>query len=561
MRTKKQIIKSYLELLNQEKKLNYSEQDINNKVDDEETFNLLEKHLLEELYATEEHKKQTISTERAFMLWCKIVHFQDIKTGRHIYNSFVRKQFYIVEHHKNVCYMAHRGSGKTFFLALYLSFKMFLLDYIDVCYSTNTPAQKRKFFRSFRNLIDINELALEKKDVGGVKRKDVPWGQEEVEYNKSLLEGTTIGTTPRGGQYNIVAVDDILREDRKYTYEYTINYVQGTLKPTTYSKKARYIILGTPQDNDDIFHVLMNDNVDRNNRPIGRVVTGRISASGYYSDIFPAILDEKKKIVLIPEIWDYDSLMREKASIGDIRFNREMMCRCQHFSNSLISSSLFRSCCDEEFRILRKGEQGKKYIIAVDSATSDAPTADFCAMTVWEDDSVKGKFILRHLFHEKGVPITDPELGEHDQTNILYNLWKSFNNALVVIEKNNAGVALLQSFQALCNSKQQSPEIIEHYTHTQTSKNLGKAQDVINYIEDGLKSGKIAFPSNSDDDITMETLDKVKTEHRNFGVKKGKSGEKYEALAGHDDILDSCVCAWKFRGDNPDTVPFALVFD
>ena len=40
----------------------------------------------------------------------------------------------------------------------------------------------------------------------------------------------------------------------------------------------------------------------------------------------------------------------------------------------------------------------------------------------------------------------------------------------------------------------------------------------------------IVFPSNPEDNLTVDTLEKVKTEHLNFGVRKGKSGEKYEAI-------------------------------
>ncbi len=570
MRTKAQIIKDYLILLNEEKGWNYSDEKIKELLSSKDEVAALQKLLDDELYSTEEiiikdpifgTLKQTINTERAFYIFCKCIVHRDVRSGRFIWNPFVRKQFLMVERNKQACYMAHRGYGKSYFVALYVSFKMYLIDYFDVCYCSNVPKQKRRWMRSFRTIIDGNEFLLEKKDVKGVSSRETPWGQEEIEYNKGILEGTTVGTTPRGGHYNLAIGDDPLREDKKYTDEFIVDYFQGTLKPTTYTKKARYVIVGTPQHNEDLFHTLMNDKLDKNNRPLGNLISnGQVSAAGFYSEVFPSVLDEKKKRVLVPEIWTYEGLMIEKREIGDIRFNREMMCRCISYRNSLISSSLFKSCCDAKLQLIQQGEAGKKYMIIVDSATSDAPTADYVAMTVLEDTG-KG-LIYRNLFHDKGFPITDPDGLDKDQIHKLYDLWKAFNKGVVIIERNNAGIALIQGIQSLCAKNKESIDIIEHFTHVvPTGKptiKLNKADDVINYIEQGLKEHKITFPCDPEDIYTIDALESIKAEHLNFGVKKGKSGEVYEAIAGHDDIFDTCWMGWKFRGDEADTLPMAI---
>ncbi len=455
--------------------------------------------------------------------------------------------------------MVH-NSGKSYFLELYVAFKMFLLPYFDVCYSTNTPKQKRRWMKGFRSLIDDNEFLLGKKNKRRVTNREIPWGQEEVEYNDGVLEATTVGTTPRGGHYNLVIGDDPLREDNKYPMERIIDYYQGVLKPTTYTKKARYVIAGTPQSDDDLFHTLMNDVLDKHNRPIGKIALNAISSAGFHSSVYPAILNHKTKEVLVPEIWTYDQLMEERKKIGDIRFSREMMVSCKSYRNSLISASLFRSCSDSSLHLLQKGEQGKTYIIVVDSATSDAPTADYCAMSVFEDTG-KG-LIFRHLVHEKGFPVTDPEGFDNDQIHRLYSIWRSFNKGLVIIEKNNAGIALIQGVQAMCAKLNESIDIIEHYTHMSATGRAtikaGKANDIIDYIEYGLKGGGVIFPCDPDDIYTIDAFEKIKNEHLNFGVKKGKSGEVYEAIAGKDDIYDTCYLAWKYRGDQADTLPLAI---
>lgn len=552
MRTKQQILKDYLVLLNEENKLGYSLEEIEKKLTIPEEIKVIERLLLDELYDTIIHQGQTISSERAFYVFCTVVIYSDLKTGRRIWNSFVKKQFSIIEQNKQVCYMAHRGAGKTFFFSLYSIFKMFILPYFDVCYATNTPSQRKRFLKTTESIIDNNEFLLEKKNVKKTANKEIPWGIIEMEYNNGALEGTTVGTTPRGGHYNLVIGDDPLRDDQKYTYEFIVNYFQGVLKPTTYTKKARYIIGGTPQNEEDLFHTLMNAKLDKHNRPIGKIVINKTSQAGFYSAIFPAILNFKTKEVLIPEVWTYDELISEREKIGSLRFSREMLCSCTSFRNSLISNSLFNSCCDEKETILQRGKEGKKYVLFVDSATSDAPTADFCAITVWEDIPYENKFIFRYLFHERGHPITDPTGGINDQINKVVRLHNDFNKALIVIEKNNAGVGLIQGVRA------KGYDVIEHYTQQTSRSNSGKAEDISDYIEKGLKTGVVIFPSNPDDNLTIEFLEKIKSEHLSFGVKKGKSGEKYEALSGHDDIFDSCYGAWKHRSDKFETLPFGL---
>ncbi len=565
MRLTKQILRSYLVLLNEEKKLGYSDEDIDSRINNPEELKALRGLLDKELRSTEEIRGQLVSTLRSFYLWCKVVLKRDFKTGDDIWNNFVKEQFLIVEHNKQSCYMAARGHGKTFFIGIYINFKMYTLEYYDVCYCSNVPIQRRRFLRLVEKIIDSNELLLEKKDKRGVANKETPWGQNEMEYNEGLLEGTTVGTTPRGGHYNLAVGDDPLRDDKKYTYEFIINYFQGVLKPTIYRKKGRYIIVGTPQDPEDLFHALMNDKLDKNNRPIGRMILGKLSFSGFYSKIFPAILSHERKEVLVPEIWTYEELMIEKDRIGDIRFNREMLCKCITYRNALISSSLFKSCTDAELTMLQKGEAGKKYIICVDSATSDAPTADYVSMAVFEDNQEGKKFIFRNLFHDKGYPVNDPSGGDDDQTHKLYSFYKDFNNALIIIEKNNAGIALSESIRAMGAKKGESIDVIDHFTHTtatgKVTQKPGKANDVIDYIEHGLKASVVVFPSDPEDNYTIDILEQIKTEHLNFGVKKGKSGEVYEAIAGHDDIFDSCYIAFKYRGDLADTLPFAMTFD
>ena len=67
------------------------------------------------------------------------------------------------------------------------------------------------------------------------------------------------------------------------------------------------------------------------------------------------------------------------------------------------------------------------------------------------------------------------------------------------------------------------------------------------------------FPSDPEDEYTLQMLDKIKTEHLSFGVKKRGGQEVYEALAGHDDIFDSCWFAWKHIEGGSEDLPLPIV--
>ena len=158
MRTKQSILKDFLTLLNKEKNLGYSEKEIEQKIKVPFEMDAIEKLLLDELYSTEELKGQTISSVRGWFIWCNIIVRYDYKTGDKIWNNFVKEQFLLVERNKQSCYMAQRGGGKTFFLAMYVDFKRFLIPYFDIGYCSNIPRQRKRFLKSAEAIVDTNEL-------------------------------------------------------------------------------------------------------------------------------------------------------------------------------------------------------------------------------------------------------------------------------------------------------------------------------------------------------------------------------------------------------------------
>ncbi len=80
MRTKQQVLKDYLNLINKEQALGYTEQEINTKLEDTEESAIIERLILEEIYAVEFKDEVEVATERAFYIWCAIIIKYDFKT-------------------------------------------------------------------------------------------------------------------------------------------------------------------------------------------------------------------------------------------------------------------------------------------------------------------------------------------------------------------------------------------------------------------------------------------------------------------------------------------------
>ena len=485
--------------------------------------------LLEKLYETEEFNGQLVSTVDAFFHFCEYVIRYDLVTKKRIWNNFVKQMFLMIEHNQLTCFMSSRSSGKSFMVyILYPLFKSFLVEYYDAVLCSNTPRMCKNNFRKLMRLIDGNELLLEKKAVE--LGRDLTWNESEIEYNNGLIYTLSLGTTPRSAHVCYVVGDDPLRDDNKYTDEYTHNYFIGQLKPTILRRKGRMVIVGTPQSETDLFHTLMSDKD-------GKIITdGKISKSGFYSKTFKAILDEDKKQVLVPEVFTYEQLVQERELLGEVIFNREYQCVCVSDETTLFPYSLIKACTDNQHKILSRGMKDRTYCIGADIATSAEASADYSAFIVLEvfDDPVFGLTkIIRNIVWVKGMKVTE-------QIDTLESLSKEFNNAYTLVEKNNVGVALIQELE------ERGVNVDEFVT------DRFKKEGMIRFLSNELRRKRLVFPEE-----TYE-VKMLKNELENFGVRIKRGKEVMEAIGGHDDLVLSLAICNQATQQIRSSTPFAI---
>ena len=529
IRTKQQIVSDFLTDLIKNKIVDLEGIPFENYL--ETNFDELLGLLMGKLYETEEHKGATISTLDAFYHFINYVVRVDPKSKVRIWNEFVKEIFLMIERNRMVCFMAPRQHGKSFItFVLYPIFKGFLVDGFEAILCSNTPQMTKNNFRNLKRIIDSNELLLERKaeELG----RDLTWSEKEIEYNGGYTQTLSVGGTPRSGTFYYAVLDDPLRDDNKYPDDFYLNFVLGQLLPTISRNQGRLVVNGTPQSKIDLFHTLMKDHDDN------PVFDGGYSKKGFYCKRFQAITDEKNKKVLVPEIFNYDQLTYERGIQGEIFFNREFMCKCIEDDTTLFPYSLIKKCTKTDLKTIFKGNPDSTYFIGCDIATSAEASADYSAFVVVEvKDLADGlRKTIRHIVHVKGMTV--PE-----QIDTIQSLSRDFNNAFVLVEKNNVGVAIVQELQNRNVN-------VEAFTTDRPKK-----MSAIRFLSNEMRQGRLIFP---DEGFEVGAL---KKELENFGVKLKRGKETMESLIGHDDLVDAlwiCNLATQEYGGS---LPMAVVQD
>jgi len=502
--------------------------------------------LFKQLYETEEHRGVTISTLNAFWHFCEFVIHEDPIRGKKVWNPFVKNLFLDIERHRYCCLLASRGMGKSYFAhGLYPLFKAFLYKYTDVLLVTNVPNQYEANIRVLKRLIESNELLLQK------KAHDCIWTKSTLEYNGGVIQAQSVGTPPRGRHVQYIFVDDCLRDDNKISEEDLELFIKGQLLPCAQRWKSRMALTGTPHHTTDIFHDLMNTEPDFK----GELVTnGGYGYSGFYSKTYPIITDWEKQEIYLPNLFNWKELITNTNSIkniqGDDKFSREYLLICTDKSTTIFPPELISDAQDNLEKINYKDDHNGNYLIGVDVATSGAASADYSAFIVLELIEKKDgmKKVIRNIVHVKGMEITgdvgaDGEIIDYGQIETIIDLYNRFNMGLVVVEKNNVGVAHIQELQKRNVN-------VEEFIMDRPKKEM-----LIRYLVSEMKQGNLVIPAD------MEEVKALKKELLNFGIRRTRSGkERMEALSGKDDLVIALALG-NYKAQDFSGLPFAVVQD
>lgn len=454
----------------------------------------------------------------------------DVLSGKKIWNPLVSDFWDIITKYRKIAILCPRGHGKSYFFSiLYPLYLMFLFKKVEILDMANITKQAKINLKKIKDMISDNELLDNRKD------KNANWNQEEIEYNKSELYVKSLGGVTRGIHANYVSGDDILRDDQTYSDSYIIAYVGESVVPIAQRKKGTVVLVGTPQSSEDIFHKYMQDEN-------GNLITdGRISTKGFYSKVYRAVKNFDTQEVLLPDVLSFDDLMEIRKTQGELAFEKEYQCNCISDKTAIFPESLLReNFLSRTAQWENEAIPGAHYVIAADVATSGAASADYSAFIVLRIDKENDnkKFIV-HIVHKKGSEVSE-------QIDILHDLSKKFNNAFVLVEKNNVGVALIQ-------------ELVKRNVNVEpfvTDK--PKKDGAIRYLQNEISRARIRCPW--DFNLHPETK-KLYEELLSFGLKVKRGKERMEALSGHDDLVDALWLANLAAQDKTSGPSFVIIQD
>lgn len=282
---------------------------------------------------------------------------------------------------------------------------------------------------------------------------DPDWSQTSITVNRNDYSVKDPTVAVIGSLTNVLSrradrliQDDILNDQIAFSdaeserlERWRINDVVPVLK-----SNGQEIITGTPYRKGDFYHGIQDMALEKGGE--------------YHVFVGDAIVDTEEQLVLWPERWSYDSLMKQRRKIGTVRFNRNYRCRITSDEDSPFPMVWFTGGLDEKTGIMHPGcfdddlvlgnipqenvpgnRRGMRFCtIGVDPAIGSSKDAKyFCAVVLGVD-------------YDNYILVADIIRGQFTfpmQKRIVIALYKKYNPQYVVVEANAYQKALIQGLE------------------------------------------------------------------------------------------------------------------
>lgn len=315
----------------------------------------------------------------------------------------------------------------------------------------------------------------------------------------------------RGRHPQLIVMDDILNisnsdtadardKSKKYFWEVVFPMKdKGTATLQQRGFRSQMVAVGTPQDWDDLYHVLLTDVHFRGKKQ-------------------KAVIDDEKKIVLWPERYSYEDLMAKKQSQGPLSFSKEYQCEPISDDTSLFPSYIFDACKDESLSYVREYKGGNPVFLGADFSIPGSRDRDRTSVFVFELD-LENSYITP-LWYWLATP-SDMQ----QQLMQVEHMSQAYKVTLGYLEDNMFQKVYAQHFQ----KKTYLP--IQGHTVTHSAK-VALQTGIVSF-RPLFENARIRLPYKTDLDKKM--TDELVKEFNGVVQKKGKIGN----FTYHDDILVS----------------------
>ena len=480
---------------------NWSREVLNQKIKKFENFS--ERNSYKEIHNKYEiNDLKNLSTSDIY--WDKIV---DIIEGDYV-------NMYDIQIKKNHNYISddiysHNSSYYSVILSIY---RMAIYKNYNILVESASEDQANGILSHIKKIIESNEFLLQKRD------KNARWSTGDMEYNGGMLLARGVGSEVRGGTYDLIICDDILRSDNKLTDKDIEDFIDEELEPMIMVRKGQLIIVGTRKSFTDIFSTLEE-----------RIKEG----STWKIYVYKAIIDYDKQIILCPERFTFKELIQKRATMGIRKFNKEYQNEVSGSGTGLFDEEIIKVAkqTGKAYYVSPKAVAGDElkwtYVIGVDTARAGTASADFTVVTVLAYDPDKQYKRICWMWRKKGLKISE-------QVKQIANLAKLYGYPIILVEKNNVGQEFVDEMVDRYNLA------VETFTTTKTSK-----EDLLRLLVTNFENEKIIIPQG--DERSKEQMEPLLEELSKFVVEITRAGNEVMKGSGssHDDTIISLSLAVK----------------
>jgi predicted phage terminase large subunit-like protein len=255
-----------------------------------------------------------------------------------------------------------RDFGKSWFWSYAYALWRMIVKPIDVCVISYSEDQVIKLTTHSKREIEQNP------DLIDYKPKDnSDWTKTYLRLsNGSTLTGLSFGSAARGGHYDLIIVDDALKDFGGMNTEDQENYFFAVIVPML-KPNGQLIVVGTPNYSGDLLEVIEKNKL-------------------FITFDYPAIKEDGTS--LWPERWSTEKLIERKNIIGSWRFAREYLLQRVSSEIAPLKESWLKYWHDS-----KELPQIYNTAIYIDPAISKEETADHTGIVIGQIDYANNLYL------------------------------------------------------------------------------------------------------------------------------------------------------------------------
>lgn len=431
--------------------------------------------------------------------------------------------------YRNMCNVASRGCGKSYFFSGILPtwlafakpnygkpapiFNEMIVGYNEI--------ESKMFLGQTRKFVEENELLS---NLIGLS-DNTDWNKMSLEMKNNVsIKGRSFSGHLRGSHLKYIAIDDVLNDDSEITPDGMRTKINAIILPMLRRFRGKFNMVGTLFSEDDIYHYWEEKASAPEN--------DKTKMYGYYKiwvelDIdnevvylceYDATTGKKRRYLDtgITDIYDFDDLYTAKQQ-EPITFAREYECKIVSDADVPFPWDDLKACTNVKFSYKKiYPMHGNVYASGLDSSNSMKKDADSTVLMLGYTDKDEGKDVVCDIYENNYSP--SPERLREITKKLKY-----WNNAYCLAEKNSMGETNIQ----FLNDK--SGLRIEGITTSRDSK-----IDFTEYASIKVKRHEVIFPYATIRD--KEITDKLIAQLAGVNEKKTRTGKRsFDGTTKHDD--------------------------